>query len=222
MPTHLDSLHDDSLPDGCADSAGRFDAIIVAGGRGSRLGGVDKAAVVIGDTTLLDRALAAVAGAAQVAVVGRDLRCSVSEFPSDGGPVAGIAAGLSALNRDDAPAVVVLLAVDIPDAASAVPLLCEALRWADNDVDGACLTRDGHPQWLVSALRCDRLNRALNRLRDDAGSMRNQSVRRLAGMLTLHLLPDTARASEDVDTWADHARIQARIDRDRFDREAVT
>ncbi|MGI8623834.1 MAG: NTP transferase domain-containing protein, partial [Solirubrobacteraceae bacterium] len=76
-----------------------FDAIVLAGGRGRRLGGVDKAALRVGDKTLLTRALDAVAGASRQIVVGPprslpDGVVGVSEEPLGGGPVAGLAAGL--------------------------------------------------------------------------------------------------------------------------------
>lgn len=48
----------------------RFDAIILAGGRGSRLGGVDKGALPVGGRALLDRVLDAARAAERVVVVG--------------------------------------------------------------------------------------------------------------------------------------------------------
>jgi GTP:adenosylcobinamide-phosphate guanylyltransferase len=45
-------------------------AIVLAGGRGTRLGGRDKAAVEVAGRSLLERALSAVAGAATVVVFG--------------------------------------------------------------------------------------------------------------------------------------------------------
>ncbi|MEU4744233.1 NTP transferase domain-containing protein, partial [Actinosynnema sp. NPDC023658] len=45
-------------------------AVVLAGGRGSRLGGVDKASLVVDGRTLLDHVLDAVAAARQVIVVG--------------------------------------------------------------------------------------------------------------------------------------------------------
>ncbi len=47
-----------------------YDAIVLAGGSGSRMDGADKASLTIAGTTLLDRVLAAVGGAATVVVVG--------------------------------------------------------------------------------------------------------------------------------------------------------
>ncbi len=47
-----------------------YDAIIVAGGQGSRMGGVSKADLDIGGRRLLDIVLSAVTGAATTVVVG--------------------------------------------------------------------------------------------------------------------------------------------------------
>ncbi len=49
-----------------------FDAVILAGGRSSRLGGSPKAGLVIGGQTLLERALQAARGALAMVVVGPD------------------------------------------------------------------------------------------------------------------------------------------------------
>ncbi|GAB2517932.1 molybdenum cofactor guanylyltransferase [Paramicrobacterium agarici] len=83
-------------------------AIILAGGRASRLGGTDKASVDVGGRMLLEHVLAAVAGCAPIIVVGpphlaqtalrphRDVTL-VREDPPFTGPVAAIAAALDAL-----------------------------------------------------------------------------------------------------------------------------
>lgn len=196
-----------------------FDAIVLAGGRASRLGGTPKPALLLAGTRLLDHALAGVADAAAVAVVGpEDLAGTVGaamltrEDPPFGGPAAGIDAGLRALERPDAPALVVLLAVDVPGARGAVPRLLAAVG---DDVDGACLERDGHPQWLVAAVRRAALADALTSLREQAGTVHDQPVRRLLGSLRVARVQDDDGASDDVDTWddlarLDHARTNAR------------
>ncbi|WP_300683399.1 NTP transferase domain-containing protein [Nocardioides sp.] len=95
-----------------------FDAIVLAGGRGSRLGGVDKGALLYDGLTLLDRALRAVAAAGRVVVVGGpvpspEVRARfaavggtdvmhVVEEPAGSGPAAGVAAGVMALERAEA------------------------------------------------------------------------------------------------------------------------
>ncbi|GEA89892.1 hypothetical protein CCE01nite_38410 [Cellulomonas cellasea] len=93
-----------------------YDALLLAGGRARRLGGVSKPDVVVSGRRLLAYALDAAAsgpgGGARrtvvvapgsVAVPGGVLR--TLEEPPDGGPVAGIAAGLAALGRTGADAV---------------------------------------------------------------------------------------------------------------------
>ncbi|MGD8199244.1 NTP transferase domain-containing protein [Ornithinimicrobium sp. W1679] len=102
------------------------DLLVLAGGRGSRLGGRDKGALVVEGRPLLDRVLSAapVLGG-RVVVVGRGpvpegvLR--TLEDPPDGGPVAGIAAGLAALGTGSD--WVAVVAVDQPGAAPAVAAL---------------------------------------------------------------------------------------------------
>lgn len=46
------------------------DAIVLAGGRASRMGGVDKPAIVVGGRSMLDAALSAVSDCTRIVVVG--------------------------------------------------------------------------------------------------------------------------------------------------------
>jgi molybdopterin-guanine dinucleotide biosynthesis protein A len=79
-----------------------FDAVILAGGGGRRLGGVDKAGLLVAGLPLLDRVLLASAAARRTVVVGesrptvRPVRWA-QEDPPGGGPLAGLAAGLAEL-----------------------------------------------------------------------------------------------------------------------------
>ncbi|WP_250448303.1 NTP transferase domain-containing protein, partial [Actinotalea sp. C106] len=95
--------------DGADDAAARpgvglrHDAMVLAGGTGARLGGVSKPEVTVADRELLDHVLDATAGADRVVVVGpaalaRPGVLTVLEDPPRGGPAAGIAAGLDALD----------------------------------------------------------------------------------------------------------------------------
>ena len=94
-----------------------FDAVVVAGGRGSRLGGEPKPLLVHRGKTLLEHSLEALADAARIAVVGPpELSAAVSRFaaaadpgqlilltrehPAFAGPAAAVAAGLHALAED--------------------------------------------------------------------------------------------------------------------------
>lgn len=134
-----------------------FDAVVLAGGSGRRLGGVDKPGLHVGGTSLLDRALQAVADAGTVVVVGppRGLPphlAQVREDPPGGGPAAALAAGLGVVSAP----VVAVLAADLPQVSG---VLVTALREAAVGHDGALLVDgDGRDQvltgvWSTAALR---------------------------------------------------------------------
>jgi molybdopterin-guanine dinucleotide biosynthesis protein A len=135
-----------------------YDAVVLAGGSGRRLGGADKPALRVGGRTLLDGVLDAVADAERVVVVGpprASLPASVRqvrEEPPGGGPAAAVAAGLREVH---APSVAVL-AADLP---LLTPAVVAALRRAADPADGALLVdADGRDQvltgvWSTAALR---------------------------------------------------------------------
>lgn len=191
-----------------------YDAVVLAGGEGRRLGGVSKAEVTVGDRTMLDHVLAAVAGARAVVVVGPERLArpgvpTVLEDPPLGGPVAGLDAGLAALDRgaaDDVP--VVVLACDVPLAGPAVPVLLDALA-ADGAADGAALVAaDGHRQPLVAAYRRPALRSALAARAADGG-VHGCSMKRLLAGLRLVDVPDATGAAADGDTWEAVAELAA-------------
>ena len=180
-----------------------FDAIILAGGRGSRLGGVSKADLVVGGRRLLDVVLEAVRRARTTVVVGPvavpDGVLVTVEDPPGTGPAAGIVAGLESVERSAEWTVV--LACDLPGVQAAVPRLLAATT-RGNDLDGYCLaSAGGNPQWLLGIHRTTRL-RAVARA---YGDPRNRSVRGLLAGMRLGLLPDVDDDGRDVDTWVDHA-----------------
>ncbi|MDO8142993.1 MULTISPECIES: molybdenum cofactor guanylyltransferase [unclassified Isoptericola] len=191
----------------------RYDAVVLAGGRASRLGGAAKPGVVVRGRPLFDHVLAATTAAERTAVVGPEsLRHATDrtgvvltrEDPPFGGPVAGLAAGLAALDRPDAPAWLLVLAVDVPGAPDAVgPLVAAASAAAD--VDGVHLHRGGRAQWLTGLYRRAALTRTL------AGTdPHGAPVRRLVADLRLLALPDETGVSDDVDTWDDVRRLSGR------------
>jgi molybdopterin-guanine dinucleotide biosynthesis protein A len=192
-----------------------FDAVVLAGGRGSRLGGASKPEVVVGGTALLDHALAAVRDAAHVVIVGppslgRPGVPTVLEDPPDGGPVAGLAAGLAALSSPNE--LVVVLACDVPRAGAALPTLLGAA--SGEGIDGARLvSADGHPQHLVAVYRSSALTAAVARMPVVHGA----SMRALLAGLTLVDVPDTDDAASDADTWSDVERLDARLTAERID-----
>jgi len=174
---------------------GAWGAIVVAGGAGSRLGGVSKPDLELAGIALLDRALAAVAGARQVVLVGGPRREGVTwtvEDPPGSGPAAAIAAGMAALGEAPAPWTAVL-AVDTPRAAEALPALLAA-----RERDGAWLVdAAGHAQHLLAVYRTAAL--AERCARDLAGA----SVRSVVGGLDMVAVRDRDGLARDLDTWDD-------------------
>lgn len=153
-----------------------FGAIVLAGGAGRRLGGVDKPALPVGGRSMLDRVLDAVSTAHPRVVVGRvgavpdDVIVTI-EDPPGGGPVAAIAAGLTALAG--AADRVAVIAADLPFLTGA------ALTSLETDVnfgevDGVVyVDEDGRRQLLCGIWRVGELSGAVNRLaarRDVAGA----------------------------------------------------
>lgn len=180
-------------------------AIVLAGGRASRLGGVDKPQLVVNGATLFDHAVRAVSWCDPIVVVGppAHVRGEViwaRENPPFGGPVAAIAAGLAHVDVDD----VCILAADIPRAVDAVAQL---RRHPSGDADGVCLADEtGAPQWLIGRYRTAALREALESL-PDAGH--HASIRSLVAGLRLDLV-DAGGLAADVDTWDDLERARAR------------
>ncbi len=173
------------------------DAVVLAGGRGSRLGAPSKPDFVVGGRRLLDVALSAVASARRTVVVGpgpvpRGVLLT-REDPPYGGPVEAVAAGLAALDRH-APWTL-LLACDLPGAEAGV----ERLLAADPgpDVDGVCLRDgDGRLQWLLGCYRTDALVARLA----DRGDPALTAMYRLLEPLRLVGLEAAADLTHDVDT----------------------
>ena len=182
-----------------------YAAVVLAGGAGRRLGGVDKPALEVGGERLLDRVLAVVAEAAQVVVVGprrpveRDVTW-VLEDPPRGGPAAALAAGLAAVDADQ----VVVLAADLPLLDAAV---VQSLRDAAAGHDGAVLVDDGgREQLLVGCWSTAALRGAVER----AGSLVDASLRRLLSGLDRAAVPSAGPrpAWLDCDTPDDVRRAE--------------
>lgn len=188
----------------------RTAAVILTGGRARRLGGADKAAVRIGEATLLEHAIAAASECDPVVVVGpvvaglSGVRFAREE-PAGGGPAAGIAAGLAALESN--PAWVLVLACDMPRVAQAVPALLAALGAAVSSgavpagtvADGAWgVDADGRAQPLCAVYRRESLETAVHAL----GATHGASMRALTAGLAMIDVP-VGHAARDADTWDD-------------------
>jgi molybdenum cofactor guanylyltransferase len=174
-------------------------AVLLAGGAGSRLGGVDKAGLLLGGRTLLDQALEALAGL-DVVVVGpaRGLRGvrEAREDPPGSGPAAAVVAGLAALPGVDE---VLLLAVDLPRLPEALPALLAAAPGPDGVV---VADADRRPQWLLGRYRAAALRDAAVALGDPA----DRPLRALLAGLDCARVRLPSGLEADVDTVADAAR----------------
>jgi molybdopterin-guanine dinucleotide biosynthesis protein A len=178
-----------------------FDAVVLAGGRGSRLGGRDKASIDVGGHTLLEGVLDAVGHARQTVVVGPTRAglgnvVAVCEDPPGGGPVAALAAAMSSVSADT----LVVLATDLPFVTRVV---VDHLRATLASVPraGAAVAVDdsGRLQWLLAVWRVDALGHALACL----GPPDARSLRDLAGHVEVRAttLPDDSR--RELPVWFD-------------------
>lgn len=197
----------------------RISAVVLAGGRASRLGGISKPDLAVNGVPLLQIALAATraAGASPTIVVGPPALAAreairVAEDPPFGGPVAGLHAGLAELDRLGGESEwVLVLPVDLPRADDAVQLLLRA--WATSAANGTLDRSDGlhlvdaggQAQWLTALYRRTALRTALG----TAEASRGRAVKAVVGALSLIAVPDPGAAGADIDTWDDLARQQA-------------
>ncbi len=179
--------------------------MVLAGGGAARLDGADKAALEHGGRTLLDHALAAVAAASEVVVVGPAVPTSrpvtfTRESPPGGGPLAGVSAGVAALTGH--PDLVVVLAVDMPHVTAATVV---RLVRAAEDHAGAWLVDDDGRRQLAGAVRP-----ALVPAPSDAHGLPMRVLMQHDRTVDVVSLGHEA---DDVDTWADVARLRSgRID----------
>lgn len=198
-----------------------YDAVVLAGGAARRLGGTDKPGLAVGGLTLLDRVLAACAGADRTVVVGPRRPAALPvrwtrERPAGGGPLPALAAGLAALTGAGRPETAVVLAADLPFlTAPTVAALTEALAVAGAEgCEGVVLTDPGgRDQPLAAAYLTEPLRREIGLLRTEHGSLAGLPLRLLTGELALRRIADpTGEAAFDCDTWDDVSAARARLD----------
>jgi molybdopterin-guanine dinucleotide biosynthesis protein A len=197
---------------------GAFDSVILAGGRASRLGGIDKPALEVAGRSLLAAAVSAVGDARSVVIVGppRDLAGLgepspsrlrfTREDPPFGGPASALGAGLDALGQDAAPSVV-LLAADQPHVQAAV----EQLLAMQGEADGAiAIDGTGRRQYLLGRYRTQALRERVETLRA-GGTLHGAALRRLVDGLTLAKVVLGDDLCSDVDTEEDARRFGIRL-----------
>ncbi|RCV57436.1 molybdenum cofactor guanylyltransferase [Marinitenerispora sediminis] len=171
-----------------------FDAVVLAGGAGRRMGGVDKPALRVGGSSLLERVAAAVRDSRRLVVVGPAREHPparyVREDPPGAGPIPALRAGMAEVESPW----FALLAGDLPFVT---PSDITRLRLAARGYAGAALLdTTGRPQWLLGVWHTATLRAAL-------GGYTGASLRGLLSPLRPALLAarDPAdRSAFDCDT----------------------
>lgn len=177
-----------------------FDAVVLAGGRSSRLGGTEKALLEIGGRRLLDLTLDAVTDARRTVVVGEVTVppgiLVTREFPAFGGPAAAIAAGLAVLDSDADHTLV--LACDMPRVSEVVAALLAA--------GGGLAVDEGREQYLAGLYPSVALRRSVSP-GSGTGPVDGRSVRSLLAAIEaavpLARIAVPAGSTHDIDTWTD-------------------
>ena len=182
-------------------------AVILAGGKASRLSGVDKVALEVGGRTLLGRAIDAVGGAVPVVVVGprREVSGDVvwtREEPPGSGPLAGLAAGLAELPAGVTE--VVVLAADLVGVTPATIGRLRAALAARPEAGGAVLVDGaGVRQWLLGVWRFALLRKEM------PAEVAGLPVRGVLGALRpVEVVAEPGEAA-DVDTPEDLERVSS-------------
>ena len=186
-----------------------FDAVILAGGRGNRMGGPGKPLRKLAGWPMLDHVLLACSAASRQIVVGpgrigigSPLFCR--EQPAGSGPVAAISAGLRHVRQP----VVLVLAADLPFVAPALGPLRSLLASTQTGLAAAALVEpSGQVNHLAAAWRTAALYAALDRVGEPAG----RPVRALYDGIEVGYLPDFDAWGADCDTPADLRRAESRI-----------
>lgn len=183
-------------------------AIILAGGRGSRLGGADKAELVVRGERLVDRVVAAAreAGVGQIVVVGPkrsglDGCTLVTESPRYGGPLVALAAGTPPTTAGS----VLLLACDLVNPAQVVDRLL-AEEWPPRAAQAVVLRdREGRAQWLAGRYDAGAMRAGLAAAERE-GELAGRPLRDAFRTLEVRFVDAPDAAVADIDTPEDLAR----------------
>lgn len=194
-----------------------YDAIVLAGGRGVRLGGRAggaKASIPLAGWPLVDHVLLAVSGASTRVLVGpRRIALAEPVFcreqPAGAGPLAGIAEAAGRIRQP----LVAVLAADLPfvgDALATLRARITAGEASGHPVDAAVLVDTaGRLNYLAALWRTSALLKALDGLGDPV----DRPVRQLYAGREIGHVPDFDALGADVDTPADLRIAQERISR---------
>ena len=189
-----------------------MEAVVLAGGSASRMGGADKPGLTIAGRTLLEHVVATVrehAPHAPVTVVGprrdRPRAHYVREVPPGGGPVPALRTGLAHVRAPW----FLLLAADLPYLRSHHLAALAAATENDGitEATGAVsVDASGHPQWLTGLWNTATVRAALA---DYPGRSLHKLLRPLA---PAHVPLGAGPGDFDVDTPEDLARARAALE----------
>ncbi|MDT0329959.1 molybdenum cofactor guanylyltransferase [Nocardiopsis lambiniae] len=183
-----------------------LDAVILAGGAGSRMGGVDKPGLAVAGRTLVERVAAAVRAHApdgRIIVVGPERESPpalyVREDPPGSGPVPALRAGLPHVTAER----FALLAADLPHLTGGH---LATLEGAVEDVGAVFVDGGGREQWLTGVWDTGAVRAAL-------AAYAGRSLYGLLGPLGPRFVPaPDPDAVADCDTPEDLARAARRLD----------
>ena len=191
--------------------AADYDAVVLTGGAGRRVGYRDKAELPLAGWPLVDHVLLAVSGAARRIVVGPTRRgLAEPEFcredPPGGGPVAAIRAAIEQVSAT----AVLLLAGDQPFIGAGIGPLRSSMQSsaADQSADVSVLVDvTGRVNYLAAYWRTEALRAALG----DVGTVEGAPVRSLFQSARRLTVPDFEAASFDCDTLDDLRVAESRV-----------
>lgn len=195
-------------------------AVVLTGGRSSRMGGRHKPGIPVGGRTVIDRTLAtlrSVAPHAKVVIAGSDEGLSssfrrditvVREDPPFSGPVAGVAAAVDAFATSEG--VTLLLGGDLPFLSSAtLTRLLETVTKSAPVV--SCVDEAARLQYLCSGWCTAVLREQVNAVTDPNGV----PLRALFSGLVPTLIDCDPGELRDIDTPEDLARAVHRVSREQ-------
>jgi molybdenum cofactor guanylyltransferase len=206
------------------EQLGRLAVVILAGGQGSRLGGIIKSNLIVGGRTLLERVVESLPPQATVLLsigphdpgrfaLPRPMEC-VPDLPGDAGPLAGLRAAADALARQSDFAFLASVAVDTPFLPNEFieRLLEPVVRGS-----GACVARSGDELYPTNALyQLDKLAEVLPRFVDNAKPFGPKAV--LTALHAEEVVWPIGRSGDpfsSINSPADLAAAEARAARER-------
>lgn len=215
-----------------------YDALVLAGGRGTRLGGIEKGTLELAGKSLLAVSLEAVSRGREVVVLGRheDLAARRMDrsvrpapaprrfvsLPDDAtfpGPAHAIFRALQYLQNTGTPApFTVVVACDMPAVAQGLQRLTVAASRLERTGGGRegviGVDSSGQEQLLLGVYRHRALYDSLAKLEVERGTLVNAPLRPAIGSLDL-VRVDIGRLSQDIDTPVDAARFGIEIKKRR-------